>query len=459
MSKTPLCLAMAFALCTAPVQAKKSKAPAEAARPAPYASTYRPIASPPVLLRNATVLTGTGERLDNADVLMQDGKIQAVGKDLAAPQGALSVDATGKWITPGIIDVHSHLGVYASPGIDATSDGNEATNAVTANVWAEHSVWPQDAGFAKALAGGVTSLQILPGSANLVGGRSVILKNVAATTVQAMKFPDAPYGIKMACGENPKRVYGDKGGPSTRMGNMAGYREAFIDAQAYRKQWDAYEAGGRRGEAPTQNLRNETLAGVMRGDITVNIHCYRADEMAQMIDLSREFGFKISSFHHGVEAYKLADVLGRENICGALWADWWGFKLEAYDGIEENIALVDRAPGGCAVVHSDSSEGVQRLNQEAAKVMASAKRVNIDIAPEHAIRWLTSNAAKALRIDDRTGSLQAGKMADVVVWNGTPFTTYAKAEKVYIDGALLYDRSNRALQPRVDFILGQEGQP
>lgn len=459
MSKTPLCLAMAFALCAAPVQAKKSKAPAEAPKPAPYASTYRPIASPPVLLRNATVLTGTGERLDNADVLMQDGKIQAVGKGLAAPQGALSVDATGKWITPGIIDVHSHLGVYASPGIDATSDGNEATNAVTANVWAEHSVWPQDAGFAKALAGGVTSLQILPGSANLVGGRSVILKNVAATTVQAMKFPDAPYGIKMACGENPKRVYGEKGGPSTRMGNMAGYREAFIDAQDYRKQWDAYEAGGRRGEAPTQNLRNETLAGVMRGDITVNIHCYRADEMAQMIDLSREFGFKISSFHHGVEAYKIADVLGRENICGALWADWWGFKLEAYDGIEENIALVDRAPGGCAVVHSDSSEGVQRLNQEAAKVMASAKRVNIDIAPEHAIRWLTSNAAKALRIDDKTGSLQAGKMADVVVWNGTPFTTYAKAEKVYIDGALLYDRSNRALQPRVDFILGQEGQP
>ncbi len=459
MSKTPLCLAMAFALCAAPVQAKKSKAPAEAPKPAPYASTYRPIASPPVLLRNATVLTGTGERLDNADVLMQDGKIQAVGKGLAAPQGALSVDATGKWITPGIIDVHSHLGVYASPGIDATSDGNEATNAVTANVWAEHSVWPQDAGFAKALAGGVTSLQILPGSANLVGGRSVILKNVAATTVQAMKFPDAPYGIKMACGENPKRVYGEKGGPSTRMGNMAGYREAFIDAQDYRKQWDAYEAGGRRGEAPTQNLRNETLTGVMRGDITVNIHCYRADEMAQMIDLSREFGFKISSFHHGVEAYKIADVLGRENICGALWADWWGFKLEAYDGIEENIALVDRAPGGCAVVHSDSSEGVQRLNQEAAKVMASAKRVNIDIAPEHAIRWLTSNAAKALRIDDKTGSLQAGKMADVVVWNGTPFTTYAKAEKVYIDGALLYDRSNRALQPRVDFILGQEGQP
>ena len=184
-----------------------------------------------------------------------------------------------------------------------------------------------------------------------------------------------------------------------------------------------------------------------------------ADEMAQIIDLSKEFGFQISSFHHGVEAYKLADVLAREKICGALWADWWGFKLEAFDGIEENIALVDRPAGGCAIVHSDSDEGIQRLNQEAAKVMASSKRANIEIPPEHAIRWVTSNAAKALRIDQQTGSLEAGKMADVVLWNGTPFSTYAKAEQVYIDGALLYERGNRALQPKADFILGQEGQP
>ena len=459
MTKIPLYLALSAALLAAPIQAKRNKETPAPIPPTPYPSTYQAIPYPAVLLRNATVLDGIGNRIDNADVLMRNGKIEAVGKGLALPEGGMNVDATGKWITPGIIDVHSHLGVYASPGIAATSDGNEATNAVTAQVWAEHSVWPQDAGFAKALAGGVTSMQILPGSANLVGGRSVILKNVPSLTAQGMKFPDAPYGIKMACGENPKRVYGDKGGPSTRMGNMAGYRSAFIDAKAYRKQWDAYEAGGRKGDAPAQNLRNETLAGVMRGDITVNIHCYRADEMAQMIDLSKEFGFKISSFHHGVEAYKIADLLARENICGALWADWWGFKLEAFDGIEENIALVDRPAGGCAVVHSDSSEGIQRLNQEAAKVMASAKRVDMNITPEHAIRWVTSNAAKALRIDDKTGSLSPGKMADVVVWNGTPFSSYAKAEQVYIDGALLYDRNNKALQPKADFIIGQEGQP
>jgi imidazolonepropionase-like amidohydrolase len=287
----------------------------------------------------------------------------------------------------------------------------------------------------------------------------VILKNVAASTYQAMKFPDAPYGIKMACGENPKRVYGEKGGPSTRMGNMAGYRAAFIGAEAYRKKWDAYEKGGRKGDAPDRDLANDTLAGVLRGDIFVNIHCYRADEMAAMIDLSKEFGFQISSFHHGVEAYKIADLLAREKICGALWADWWGFKLEAFDGIEENIALVDKPEGGCAIVHSDSAEGIQRLNQEAAKVIASSARVNINIAPERAIKWLTSNAAKALHIDKQTGSLEAGKMADVVIWNGTPFSSYAKAEQVFIDGALLYDRNNKALQPKVDFLIGQEGQP
>lgn len=458
MNRLTIAAAVCAALCVLPAHARKKPDPAPA-KPAPYASTYQAIPSVPVLIQNATVLTGTGVRLDNADVLMQDGKIQSVGKGLGAPANARIVNGAGKWVTPGIIDVHSHLGVYASPGIQATSDGNEATAPVTAEVWAEHSVWPQDTGFAKALAGGVTSLQILPGSANLVGGRSVILKNVAATSYQAMKFPNAPHGVKMACGENPKRVYGEKGGPSTRMGNMAGYRAAFIDAQDYRRKWDAYENGGRRGAAPDLDLSKDTLAGILRGDITVNIHCYRADEMAAMIDLSKEFGFQISSFHHGVEAYKIADSLARENICAALWADWWGFKLEAYDGIEENIALVDRPTGGCAIVHSDSAEGIQRLNQEAAKVIASAARADIAISPEHAITWLTGNAAKALRIDKLTGSLETGKMADVVVWNGTPFSSYAKAEQVYIDGALLYDRSNKALQPKADFLLGQEGQP
>ena len=418
----------------------------------PYPGTYQRIAGPPVLLQHATVLTGTGTRLDDADVLMRDGRIVAVGTDVEAPADAVRVDATGKWVTPGIIDIHSHLGVYPSPGMSAHSDGNEATSPVTAQVWAEHSIWPQDPGFHAALAGGVTSLQILPGSANLIGGRGVTVKNISAITYQGMKFPGAPWGLKMACGENPKRVYGSKGGPSTRMGNIAGYRAAFADAAEYMKKRNE---GGKEAEAK-RDLKQDTLAAAINGDIRVNIHCYRADEMAIMLDLAKEFGFKIAAFHHGVEAYKIADRLAAEGVCGALWADWWGFKMESFDGIQENIALVDRAKDGCAIVHSDSAEGIQRLNQEAAKVIASAGRVGIAITPEHAIRWITRNPAKAMGILEQTGTLEAGKMADVVLWNGSPFSSYAQAEQVYVDGARLYDRRDPARQPKSDFLLGQD---
>jgi len=438
----------------------------------PYPSTYAPIASAPVLISNATVLTGTGVRLDNADVLLRDGRIAAIGTALAAPADAIRVDGLGKWVTPGIIDVHSHLGVYPSPGVSAHSDGNEMTAPVTANVWAEHSVWPQDPGFAAAMAGGVTSMQVLPGSANLVGGRGVTLKNVPATSYQAMKFPGAPWGLKMACGENPKRVYGGKGtAPGTRMGNVAGYRAAFIDASEYiakntpkqpkKKRWfsgsdqgdSAGDSGGKR------DLKLDTLAGAIQGDIRVHIHCYRADEMETMLDLSKEFGFRIAAFHHGVEAYKLADRLAQEGVCGALWADWWGFKMEAFDGIQENVALVDRPANSCAIVHSDSPEGIQRLNQEAAKVIANARRAGIEIAPERAMMWLTSNAARSLGVEKQTGSLEVGKMGDVVVWNGSPFSSYALAEKVYVDGHQVYDRADVRRQPLSDFMLGQEARP
>jgi len=438
--------------------------------PDPYPSTYQRIAAPAVLIDNATVLTGTGMRMDHADVLMADGRIVAVGGDLQAPAGATRIDGTGKWVTPGIIDVHSHLGVYPSPGARAHSDGNEATAPVTANVWAEHSVWPQDPGFNAARAGGITSLQILPGSANLIGGRGVTLKNVPAVAYQAMKFPGAPHGMKMACGENPKRVYGEKGGPSTRMGNVAGYRAAFIEATEYLKKNgkpkdDGNDDGGwfgrdddkkkDNGGDSKRDLEMETLAGAINGDIKVHIHCYRADEMATMLDLAEEFDFEIAAFHHGVEAYKLADRLAAEGVCGALWADWWGFKMEAFDGIQENIALVDRPAGSCAIVHSDSAEGIQRLNQEAAKVIAHAKLAGIEITPEHAIKWLTANPAKSMGILEQTGTLEAGKMADVVVWNGTPFSVYAKAEQVYVDGARVYDIDDPSRQAESDFMLGQ----
>jgi imidazolonepropionase-like amidohydrolase len=323
---------------------------------------------------------------------------------------------------------------------------------VTAEVWAEHSVWPHDPGFTTALAGGVTSMQILPGSANLIGGRGVTLKNIPGRNVMDMKFPGAPYGLKMACGENPKRVYGGRGqAPSTRMGNVAGYRAAWIDASEYRDKIKAANDG--QGEMPKRDLKLETLMGVLEGEILVHNHCYRGDEMSIMLDIAKEFGYKVGTFHHAVEAYKIADLLAEADTCAAIWADWWGFKMEAYDGIRENAAILDRA-GACTVMHSDSQIGIQRLTQETAKVMGAAARVGIDIAPERAIQWNTRNAAKSLGILDQTGTLEAGKMADVVVWDGSPFSVYTKAERVYIDGALAYELGNDAVNPVTDFTLG-----
>ncbi len=389
--------------------------------------------------------------MDGADVLMRDGKIVAVGSELDAGD-ATSIDASGMWITPGVIDVHSHLGVYASPGVAAHSDGNEMSKPVTAEVWAEHAVWPQDPGFVTALAGGVTSMQILPGSGNLIGGRGVTLKNVPGRNVMDMKFPGAPYGLKMACGENPKRFYGDQGqSPMTRMGNVAGYRTAWIEAADYREKMAAAEGG--TGEAPMRDLKLETLAGVLSGEILVHNHCYRADEMSLMLDVAEEFDYRVSTFHHAVEAYKIADLLAENDVCAAVWADWWGFKMEAYDGIRENAAILDRA-GACAVIHSDDDFGIQRLNQEAAKVMGAAARVDMQIAPERAIQWITKNAAKSLGVLEQTGTLEPGKMADVVVWDGNPFSVYTKVDQVYIDGALVYDRNDPTANPVSDFSLG-----
>jgi imidazolonepropionase-like amidohydrolase len=420
----------------------------------PFASTYAPLPGETTLITGATVLIGTGERIESGSVLVQDGRIAAVGAKISAPEGVKTIDAAGKWVTPGVIDTHSHLGVYPSPSVRPHSDGNEATDPVTAEVWAEHSVWPQDPGFNTARAGGVTSMQILPGSANLIGGRSVTVKNIPTRTVQGMKFPNAPHGLKMACGENPKRVYGEgrDQAPSTRMGNVAGYRMAWARAESYRQKWRAYEAGT-SSMVPDRDLKMETLLGVLDGEILVHNHCYRADEMAIMIDIAKEFGYRISSFHHGVEAYKIADLLAAEDICASVWADWWGFKIEAYDAVRENAPLLEKA-GACAIIHSDDDRGIQRLNQEAAKAMAAGQRSGLDFDESVAIRWITLNPAKALGIDDQTGSLEVGKMADVVIWNANPFSVYSHAEKVFVDGALAYDRNDPKRQPRSDFELG-----
>jgi imidazolonepropionase-like amidohydrolase len=396
-------------------------------------------------------MTAAGPTIQNGAVLLRDGKISAVGTSVTAPSDAIVIDGAGKYVTPGLIDTHSHLGVYAAPGSSGNNDGNEATNPVTANVWAEHSVWPQDPQFPRNLAGAVTTLQVLPGSANLIGGRSVVLKVVPSRTVQGMKFPGAKYGLKMACGENPKRVYASRG-PSTRMGNVAGYRNAWIQAEAYRRRWDKWNTD-HQGDPPSRDLGNETLAEVLRGNIYIHNHCYRADEMAQMMDIAKEFGYSIRSFHHGVEAYKIADLLARDSIAASIWADWGAFKMEALDAVKANAAIVDRA-GARAIIHSDDPSGSQRLNQEAAKAMYAGRDVGVTITPDQAIRWITINPAWALGLQDRIGSLEVGKNADVVLWSGNPFSVYSRAEKVWIDGALMFDRTDPAQVWRTDFELG-----
>ena len=425
--------------------------------PNAYASTYKPFPSRPTVIRNATILTAAGPAIERGSILLQDGKIAAVGQAVSAPPDAAVIDATGKWVTPGIIDTHSHLGVYAAPGIESLQDGNEMTSPNTAEVSAEHSLWPQDPQFDLALAGGVTAMQILPGSANLFGGRGVTVKNVPSRTAEGMKFPGAPYGLKMACGENPKRVYGSRNtAPQTRMGNVAGYRRAWQAAAEYRDSLRRWKASGSDPEKrPARNLQLETLAGVLDGEILVHNHCYRADEMATMINIAKEFGYKITSFHHAVEAYKIRDLLADNNICASMWADWWGFKLEAYDGIRENIALVDQAKG-CAIVHSDDPNGEQRLNQEAAKALRAGWEAGFSIERADAVKWLTLNPAKALGIDKVTGSLEPGKNADVVIWSGDPFSVYTHADQVFIDGARVFDRN--AHVPRSDFEVGQPAQ-
>ncbi len=422
----------------------------------PFPSTYRAYPGVATLVTNVTIYDGEGGRIERGQVLFADGKITGVGQTLSAPAGAQVIDGTGKWVTPGVIDIHSHLGNYPSPGVQAHSDGNEATDPITADVWAEHSVWPQDPGFSRALAnGGVTTLQILPGSANLMGGRSVTLKNVYARTAQAMKFPLAPYGMKMACGENPKRVYGGRGRkPSTRMGNMAVNRATWARAADYKRKWDKYEKDG--GEAPARDIAMDTLRGVLAGEILIQNHCYRADEMALVLDMAKEFGYKVTAFHHAVEAYKIADLLKANGACAAVWADWYGFKMESFDGVKENLALLQNG-GACGMIHSDDKDGIQRLNQEVAKALSAGRHAGIQISDELAWTWLAINPAKALGIADRTGSLKAGKMADIVLWNGNPLSVYTRPEKVWIDGALLFDSTDPSRRPVSDFELGQPG--
>jgi imidazolonepropionase-like amidohydrolase len=422
----------------------------------PYPSTYQPLPRTDTLIVGATILDGAGQRIEAGDVLVRDGKVAAVGHGLKA-RGVTVIDAHGRWVTPGIIDVHSHDGVYSIPntsGDSDSSDVSEISDPNAADTWIEHAVNVQDPAFSAALRSGVTTLQILPGSTPLFSGRSVIVKPVPVADVHAMKFPAAAQGLKMACGENPKSFFGEKGrAPNSRQGEVALVREAFLKAQDYLQAWRDYESGARPAP-PARDLKLDTLAGVLTGDIAVHMHCYRASDLTTMLGVAEEFGFRIRAFHHATEAYKVVDQLKRAGTCVAVWSDWWGFKMELVDAIRENAAIVDAA-GGCVMMHSDSATVGQRLTIEAAKAAAAGRRAGLSMPPEHIIRWVTSTPAKALGLEDRIGTLAPGRNADLVIWSGDPFSIYTKADQVFIDGALAYDRSNPHSSPGPDLLLGR----
>ncbi len=406
------------------------------------------------LITGATVLTAAGDRHAPGWLLIEDGRIAGVGggeAPAAMRAGATVVDGRERWLTPGLIDAHSHLGVYPSPPINATRDGNEATAPETAGVWAEHSVWPEDPGFERAVRGGVTTIHVLPGSANLFGGRGVTLSLRPRRGSRAMRFPGAPDTLKMACGENPKRVYGQKSGPSTRMGNVRGQRHTFIAAL----KWLKDNRDKPDGEV-ARDLAMETLAGVIEGRILLQVHCYTTQDMLDFLQLSDELGITVRAFHHALEAYKLREILADKKIGVATWADWWGFKLEGWDGIPEAPALIAES-GGVVAIHSDSSIDIQRLNQEAAKAFHAGVHAGVAIDAAQALRWITWNPAWILGIEREVGSLEVGKRADVVMWTADPFSVYAKAERVWIEGELVVDGPRAA--PWSDFELGREVMP
>lgn len=421
-----------------------------------------------IVFTNATVMTAErAGTLRQAYIYIKAGRIAGVGRgELPRRLRNLStlrrIDLKGRYVTPGLIDTHSHMGVYARPHARAHADGNEMTSPNTAGVRAIDGLWPQDPSFQRAVQGGVTTVQVIPGSANLIGGRGITIKLHPATTARAMVFPGAPQGLKMACGENPKRVYGRKGRmPFTRMGSHALRRRYLIKARRYGRQLRSYNAAIRafnRGDRSTRprplrrNLATETLSAMLEGRILLHVHCYRADDMARFIELADEFNFKIRSFHHAVEAYKIRSLLAKRRIAVSTWVDWWGFKLEARDAIPTNLALVARA-GGRAILHSDSAEDGQIMNQEAARAYHYGLRKGIRLSENDALRWITLNPAWALGIAKQTGSIRSGKMADLVVWSHHPFSVYARARLVFIDGVRVFD-ATRPRRTRSDFEAG-----
>jgi imidazolonepropionase-like amidohydrolase len=384
-----------------------------------------------ILIRGGTVLPISGDPIENGSVLVRDGRIAAVGTDIEAPAGARIIDATGRYVMPGIIDAHSHI---------ATEAVNEGSVSVSSMVGIEDVIDPDDLGIYRAAAGGVTSINVLHGSANPIGGNNAVLKMRWGANASGLLFEGAPKGIKFALGENTKRDRNPDRYPNSRMGVMDVIRQAFLDAQEYQTQGRLYEqalADGQEGIIPPRrDIKLDALVEILEGTRYVHAHSYRADEILQLLRVAEEFGFQIRTLQHVLEGYRVADEIAEHGAGASTFSDWWAYKVEAYEAIPHNAALMTER-GVSVSINSDSGEEMRHLNQEAAKTMRWGGASEAD-----ALKMITLNPAQQLGIDDRVGSIEVGKDADLVIFDGHPLSAYGVVQTTIIDGAIYFDRGH-----------------
>jgi imidazolonepropionase-like amidohydrolase len=394
-----------------------------------------------ILIKNGTVITITKGNLENTDVLVKDGKITQIGKGITAPVGYQVVDATGMHVMPGIIDAHSHIGL---------STVNEATQPNTAQVWMGDAIDPLDISIYRALAGGVTISHAMHGSANAIGGQCETIKHRYGTVdAEVMKMEGAPRTIKFALGENPTRTHGEGNGivPRTRMGVEFVIREAFSEAKEYMQKWDTYNAAkgqkGFRGTPPAYDSRKETIADILKGNIIIHCHSYRADEIYMLLRVCKDFGIKKLVFQHVNEGFKVAPEMAEFGAMASVFADWWAYKFEVYYSTAYNAAILVKN-GVVTSINSDSEELIRHLYHEAAKTQKYG-----GLSDDEALQLITLNPAKQLGIESRVGSLEVGKEADIAIFKGHPLSSYAIPMITVVDGIVRFDREKDADDQRI----------
>src|SRR5580693_475128 len=398
-----------------------------------------PLVAEVTVIQNATIMSEGAKGTFKGTIVVENGKITAVGDNVMVPSGATVIDAAGQFVIPGIIDCHSHIAV----------DGgvNEGSVSVSSMVNIRDVINPEDIAIYRALAGGVTSVNILHGSANSIGGQTIVIKTRWGKDAEGLIFEGATPGIKFALGENPKNAGNPQGGrgapplnaryPATRMGVEDTIREAFNDAKAYKAEWDDYQVKVSKGEhpiPPRKDLKLEALKEVLEGKRFVHAHCYRADEILMLIRVADDYGFKIKTFQHVLEGYKVAKEIAAHGAGGSTFSDWWAYKAEAFDAIPYNAAVMTKK-GVVSSLNSDDAELMRRLNTEAAKAMKYG-----GLSREEALALVTINPAKQLGVDNRVGSIEVGKDADIVIYDKDPLSNYSKVQKVWIDGNKYFDR-------------------